>query len=709
LELDSSAQRALSRCKVECEEKWEAFISEENIVHPVPSSPPRDNTNKREAKASRTQQASAVSGPRRVVRKQAAQQKEQHTSKVQSGPSRVQAKAQPSNNNPPAPSSSDSQADPFNLDSTLNNSNNKHWAEREECFKSIAANIDNVAYTLTPHATTRFAAALSSHIVDPHHRVAQAALEATLVCLEKQNLAQLLSMHLPLLLPPILAQLVSAKATQREISNEVLNACRRAYDPNALAAVLCSKFGEASDRVKPGILELLSVIVPEASEYLGVVTNMRSFLQRLGLVSAVRPPPHQHLVSAIEQVRPSEERRLERSDSKSIIPPTYTTNHLALVHRPNPFCDSLRSSQAISAMFHLNDAVFVAACSALPSGPQMAVKKILTSTRICMNIEERIASHLRGDKYVPPSLAPVPVRGLTHAVRSQSPIDGSTAPYEIESPAVNSPDPNPSSSFGRRHGSSSSGNVAWAETNAATTRTPSPAPMASNAPGTDPVIKYMVRPPLSEEKVSRDWMRDTPEILSMLSMSASAQDQYSGMQQMVQLARQNQPEVWSKYFGQILLSLLEGIGQTSLHPNQMSPTNAGAGKFSNDNASAIKHLYLQGVRALLKYQPVYFADYIEIVIDRLLQCSKDPSYEIVHTSERALENLVTALDASRCLKVIMPYLERSSEPEMLLSCVRTLQKFINRIPSSMLLADLQFIIPPLIHCFNSPNVDMRKR
>ena len=50
-----------------------------------------------------------------------------------------------------------------------------------------------------------------------------------------------------------------------------------------------------------------------------------------------------------------------------------------------------------------------------------------------------------------------------------------------------------------------------------------------------------------------------PEILSMLSMSASAQDQYSGMQQMVQLARQNQPEVWSKYFGQILLSLLEEL------------------------------------------------------------------------------------------------------------------------------------------------------
>lgn len=124
--------------------------------------------------------------------------------------------------------------------------------------------------------------------------------------------------------------------------------------------------------------------------------------------------------------------------------------------------------------------------------------------------------------------------------------------------------------------------------------------------------------------------------------------------------------------------------------------------------SAIKHLYLQGVRALLKYQPSYFADYIEIVVDRLLQCSRDPSYEIVHTAERALENLVTALDATRCLKVILPYLTRQNEIELVLSCVRTLQKFIGRIPSPVLMANLQLIMPTLVSCFSSANVDMRK-
>ena len=112
---------------------------------------------------------------------------------------------------------------------------------------------------------------------------------------------------------------------------------------------------------------------------------------------------------------------------------------------------------------------------------------------------------------------------------------------------------------------------------ARTTRTPSPAQVQAETGNTDPVIKYMVRPPLSEEKLQRDWMRDAPTILSMLKMTSSPQDQYAGMQQMVQLARQNAPEVWSKYFGQILLSLLEGIGHTGRHPNQMSPSNGGGG------------------------------------------------------------------------------------------------------------------------------------
>jgi hypothetical protein len=115
------------------------------------------------------------------------------------------------------------------------------------------------------------------------------------------------------------------------------------------------------------------------------------------------------------------------------------------------------------------------------------------------------------------------------------------------------------------------------------------------------------------------------------------------------------------------------------------------------------------VRALVKYQANYFLEYIEIVVDRLLQCSRDPSYEIVHTAEKALENLVTSVDATRCLKVITPYLGRSDagDETIVLSCVRTLSKFTSRVPSPELMSALGLVVPPLFKSFPRPSVYMR--
>ncbi|GMH86943.1 hypothetical protein TrVE_jg3479 [Triparma verrucosa] len=663
-EFDSSTQRSLARMKSESDDKWNAFVQDGFSQFPEPVSPKREGRTvsgegkeqKKKPPQKEPQQNNAASaaaaGPRRVASKQVKKE-----AKAEQAPARQVADGQAKENE-------------FHLDQVLEQAASKHWATREECFKRITENVSTLSSFLPPTASTRFSATLASHIVDPHHRVATAALELALACMIDSSVAQILASHLPLLLPPILSQLVSTKTAQRALSNDCLNACRRSYDPSALASVLCSKFSEANDRVKPGMLELLAVIVPEAGDYLGVVINMRTFLQRLGVTSSVRPPPSQHLMGAVEG--------------------------------------------ALAAMYHLSETVFVAALSTLPSDPQIAVKKILINSGICGDIEGKIAAHLRGEK-LGQGTKPEASRREEEPV-FEPPTSEHLREESQSSPAVHSPKHNKSLSSSQRAWEDSNADAAQTPAAAgggSNLRTPSPAPTSvpSSTGSTDPVIKYMVRPPLSEEKLARDWMRDTPSILTMLNMNSSSQDQYAGMQQMVQLARQNQPEVWNKYFGQILLSLLEGIGQTGgNHPNQMSPSNGGGGAFANPgvDVSAIKHLYLQGVRALLKYQPSYFADYIEIVVDRLLQCSRDPSYEIVHTAERALENLVTALDATRCLKVILPYLTRQNETELVLSCVRTLQKFIGRIPSPVLMSNLQLVMPTLVSCFSSPNVDMRK-
>ena len=205
-------------------------------------------------------------------------------------------------------------------------------------------------------------------------------------------------------------------------------------------------------------------------------------------------------------------------------------------------------------------------------------------------------------------------------------------------------------------------------------------------------------------------MKDTPSILNNLSINSCVQDKYAGMQDMVQLARQQHvPEVWQKYFGQILLSLLEGIGSGNTNPNQCSPSNASpTSDFLVRDESAVKHLYLQGIRALLKYQPQFFIDYIEIVVDRLLLCSRDTTYEIVHTAEKALENLATSLDSTRCLKVMTPYLSRVGDDAIMLSCMRTIRFVLRRCSSPTLTSNLPLLLPAIIAAFNSSSVDQRK-
>ena len=331
-------------------------------------------------------------------------------------------------------------------------------------------------------------------------------------------------------------------------------------------------------------------------------------------------------------------------------------------------------------LYHLDSTDVINGISLLPSEPQGVLKKLLVAKNLCVDIDYKIAN--RGSPAVPPSQT---------ATAAQTP----PPPPLSKGSDYHTPD-NDQSSINNQNNPPNTANTTPNMTSVSTTSKP-----------TDPVLRYMVRPPLSEEKSQRDWMRETPLILNNLSINSSVQDKYAGMQDMVQLARQQSvPEVWQKFFGQILLSLLEGIG-TGAHPGAnggASPTT----EFLDRDESAVKHLYLQGIRALLKYQPHNFLDFIEIVVDRLLLCSRDSTYEIVHTAEKALENLATALDSTRCLKVMTPYLSRTDDDTIVLSCMRTIRFVLRRCSSPTLTDALPLLLPSLVSSINSASVDLRK-
>lgn len=96
------------------------------------------------------------------------------------------------------------------------------------------------------------------------------------------------------------------------------------------------------------------------------------------------------------------------------------------------------------------------------------------------------------------------------------------------------------------------------------------------------------------------------------------------------------------------------------------------------------------------------------------KCTKDAPFEIVHTAERALVNLVTSADPETCFDHLFPFtrveidLNDKVSPPELLSTLRTMIVLVDRIP----IDSLRRVVPSLLDLFHAAlchkSVDMRK-
>ena len=57
------------------------------------------------------------------------------------------------------------------------------------------------------------------------------------------------------------------------------------------------------------------------------------------------------------------------------------------------------------------------------------------------------------------------------------------------------------------------------------------------------------------------------------------------------------------------------------------------------------------LRRLLRHQGTHFGDFVELVVARLLDCTRSSDREVMHASERTLDLLVTVVEPSRSLQV----------------------------------------------------------
>mmetsp|Transcript_11929 Transcript_11929/g.15498 ORF Transcript_11929/g.15498 Transcript_11929/m.15498 type:complete len:408 (+) Transcript_11929:1-1224(+) len=170
------------------------------------------------------------------------------------------------------------------------------------------------------------------------------------------------------------------------------------------------------------------------------------------------------------------------------------------------------------------------------------------------------------------------------------------------------------------------------------------------------------------------------------------------MRQIVQLSKENNPEIWSKYFSQILLLLLEGL----------RGANRDRGHETSKGLTKLRQSSLLTLSSMILCQGKYFVDFMEIVFDSLMECCRDPCFEIVHTSEMNLERLVQTLHPERCFAVLIPYIQQNSIEPVQLSSIKILCKLLPRTPSPFLVQQLPCIIPCLTAAFSSQNAEIRK-
>jgi len=243
-----------------------------------------------------------------------------------------------------------------------------------------------------------------------------------------------------------------------------------------------------------------------------------------------------------------------------------------------------------------------------------------------------------------------------------------------------------------------------------------------------PVVNLLARAsPLSAEKIHKSG-DVLGQVISMLSDSSSPQEQVLGIKALALFAKEspNDPS-WERKFALVLNCLIDQIrGVPSRDADVFARVLQSPPKQLN-SCQQVQHLFLQGVRSLLQFVPGHVqSDDVSSIVRCMLECTENAPFEVVHTAEQALQNLVSGNHPEVCFEELLPYttgeeveeaLQRhrcntlpsnTSNPAKLLSTLRTMRYLIDKIPTD----SLRKALPPLMQLFQTTlshsSVDLRK-
>ncbi|KAI7752881.1 hypothetical protein M8C21_011597, partial [Ambrosia artemisiifolia] len=188
---------------------------------------------------------------------------------------------------------------------------------------------------------------------------------------------------------------------------------------------------------------------------------------------------------------------------------------------------------------------------------------------------------------------------------------------------------------------------------------------------------------------SPDTKPSIPQILHLISNGtneSSTTTKRTALQQLIDASAANDSSVWTKYFNQILMVVLEVL---------------------DDPDSSIRELALSLIAEMLKNQRDAMEDSIEIVIEKLLNLTKDTIPKVSNEAEHCLTVVLSQHDPFRCLNVIVPLLVTEDE-KTLVTCINCLTKLVGRFSQEELMGQLQSFLPALFDAFGNQSADVRK-
>ncbi|KAL3517765.1 hypothetical protein ACH5RR_020354 [Cinchona calisaya] len=180
-----------------------------------------------------------------------------------------------------------------------------------------------------------------------------------------------------------------------------------------------------------------------------------------------------------------------------------------------------------------------------------------------------------------------------------------------------------------------------------------------------------------------------PQILHLIcngNDGSPTKNKRDAVQQLVEISVANDESIWSKYFNQILTVVLEVL---------------------DDSDSSIRELALSLIVEMLNNQKHAMEDSTEIVIEKLLHGTKDTVPKVSNEAEHCLTIVLSQYDPLRCLSVIAPLLVTEDE-KTLVTCINCLTKLVGRLSQEDLMGQLPSFLPALFDAFGSQSADVRK-